>query len=695
MLSVIIPVFNRARQLLLAVDFVFKQHGLNATQMELIVVDDNSTPPVSRGELGGWEGGRVKLLKLAKNCGPAAARNAGILAATGELIAFLDSDDVWLPAKLARQVALLNQVTAAQPETLHAVSCGFYYKGGLAKRLHGRMPNSAAALADFAGGCWFSPGSTLLLRRESFSRVGLFDERLRALEDFDWFVRFGRLGGHLHVEPHLDVIVYRQDEPQTMENLQNACDLITRKFQSRDFNLTRTEENSLKAYIDLELAVQNFYAGNPWLALTRALKSFATHFRLRARLQKYWHRSDNVPQEIKHSYRLLERAAQTEHATCDILTVVHSLLVGGTEKHLSLILPALRERGYVPKLFNISGVNDAQISDVLIRGGVDIISPTRRVTPQLLGIFGLMRKLYSEKPKIVHFFLPRAYIIGAPLALFARRSALVMSWRSLNNYQHKHKVLSFIERLLHSKMTAVVGNSQKVVEQLSSEYRSPGSRPTLIYNGVSLAPFDQPFDKKHKRSQLGLAEGRLVFITVANLIGYKGHEELITAVASIRAQLLQDWVLLIAGRDDGIETIIKEKVINLGLGENVIFLGQRSDVVELLRIADIALLCSHEEGFSNALLEMMAAALPCVATNVGGNPEAVVDGVTGLLVPSKDPGAIAQAILRLANNPRMRRQMGEAGRKRVRQHFSLNACVDEYEALYCSILGNDASRVSL
>jgi glycosyltransferase involved in cell wall biosynthesis len=151
-------------------------------------------------------------------------------------------------------------------------------------------------------------------------------------------------------------------------------------------------------------------------------------------------------------------------------------------------------------------------------------------------------------------------------------------------------------------------------------------------------------------------------------------------------------VLLLVGRDDGIESSLKKKTRDLGIAEHVRFLGQRYDVADLLRIADIALLCSHEEGFSNALLEMMAAGLPCIVTDVGGNPEAVIDEVTGLLVPAKDPGAIARAILRLAHDPDLRRRMGLAGRTRVQQNFSLEACLDSYEALYSSIMDNDIQR---
>jgi glycosyltransferase involved in cell wall biosynthesis len=112
------------------------------------------------------------------------------------------------------------------------------------------------------------------------------------------------------------------------------------------------------------------------------------------------------------------------------------------------------------------------------------------------------------------------------------------------------------------------------------------------------------------------------------------------------------------------------------------WLGERADVEELLSASDIFVLPSHQEGFSNALLEAMAARLPAVATAIGGNIDAVSDNETGLLVPVRDPRGLAAAILRLAQAPDLRRSFGEAARRRVEQCFSLQACVDRYERLY-------------
>jgi glycosyltransferase involved in cell wall biosynthesis len=194
---------------------------------------------------------------------------------------------------------------------------------------------------------------------------------------------------------------------------------------------------------------------------------------------------------------------------------------------------------------------------------------------------------------------------------------------------------------------------------------------------------------------LQIPDDALVITVIANLIAYKGHRDLVDALALIRDQLPQPWRLLAIGRDDGIGGDLKAQAQSLGLGDNIRWLGERGDVDELLSASDMFNLPSHQEGFSNALLEAMAARLPVVATAVGGNADAVVAGETGSLVPVRDPRALAAAILRLAQDPDLRASFGEAGRRRVEQRFSLQACVDRYERLYRALGEADPLPVSI
>jgi glycosyltransferase involved in cell wall biosynthesis len=305
----------------------------------------------------------------------------------------------------------------------------------------------------------------------------------------------------------------------------------------------------------------------------------------------------------------------------------------------------------------------------------------------------LLKVLLRDRPGIVHFFLPEAYIIGGLAALLSGRRRLVMSRRSLNNYQARYFLGVWIERQLHKRMKVVVGNSLAVVKQLRAE-SGASERLGLIYNGIDLAPFKGTSRDRSTLSEPGLGSETLVLTLVANLIKYKGHLDLLKALARIRDDLPAPWVLLLVGRDTGIGASLQTAARELGLAPHIHWLGERNDVAALFQATDIGILCSHEEGFSNALLEGMAAGIPMIATNVGGNIEAVIDGGTGLLVPAKDAAALGDAILRLAHDPPLRRTLGAAGKKRVEQNYSLGACVAEYERLYEALAADSENRLA-
>lgn len=143
-----------------------------------------------------------------------------------------------------------------------------------------------------------------------------------------------------------------------------------------------------------------------------------------------------------------------------------------------------------------------------------------------------------------------------------------------------------------------------------------------------------------------------------------------------------NWTLVCLGRDDGIGEDLRQQALRIGLSKHVRWEGVVDNVADYLCAAHIGVLASHEEGFSNAVLEGMAAALPMIVTAVGGNPEAVIDGVCGRVVAPRDPEALAQAILELARDPERRKTMGCAARERVACLFSLDRCVALYRELY-------------
>jgi glycosyltransferase involved in cell wall biosynthesis len=304
-------------------------------------------------------------------------------------------------------------------------------------------------------------------------------------------------------------------------------------------------------------------------------------------------------------------------------------------------------------------------------------------------LWGLIRR---RRPDVVHLFLPAAYLLGGTCALLAGQSAMVMSRRGLNGYQQKHPVLGWVERRLHRHVAVALANSRAVLAQLAEE-GVPRERLGLIYNGVDAHPFAGGPAASEARARLGIDPSALVLTTLANLIPYKGHGDLLAALAAVADRLPANWVLLCAGRDDGAGAALRARARDLGLADHVRWLGLRDDVPDLLAASDLGILVSHEEGFSNSVLESMAAGLAMIVSDVGGNAEAVEDRVSGLVVPPRDPATLGAAILRLTNDPAGRQQMGTAARERVARAFDLDACVARYRCLYTLVAAGRSGAI--
>lgn len=362
-----------------------------------------------------------------------------------------------------------------------------------------------------------------------------------------------------------------------------------------------------------------------------------------------------------------------------VIVVTHSLDRGGTEQHLFQVLSRLDKDRFAAAVLAMhpgGALVDAFRDAGLLIGPM----PTSRVR----SLAFLARRSNTQHP-LVHCFLPEAYVLGAPVALAFRAAAVIMSRRNRNHYQSRHPFAARVERHLHRKMAAVTGNSAVVVRDLLSE-GVPKDRLQLISNGIDTERFaagaDRAAMRKGVRSRLGLSDSSVVLTCVANLFPYKGHADLFAALAALGPTFRDHCTLLVVGRDAGSLSSLKALAARLDLSDNIRFLGQSDEVAALLAASDIGVLASHEEGFSNAVLEGMAAALPMIVTDVGGNAEAVVDGVCGLVVPAQAPERLAEAMRSLIGNEQLRCTMGNSGRARARSTYSISACVAAYEGLY-------------
>jgi glycosyltransferase involved in cell wall biosynthesis len=367
-----------------------------------------------------------------------------------------------------------------------------------------------------------------------------------------------------------------------------------------------------------------------------------------------------------------------------VVIVTSRLDVGGTERHLARIVPELRRRGIDISLYLMErgGTLEAGLS----AQGVPIEGRERRRflhwPRAMLQLAGFLRR---ETPDIVHFFLPRPYIYGSLAAELAGHRRRIMSRRSLTDYQSAYPLLGSVERFLHRRTFGVIGNSKSVVHQLLGEVAVAG-KVGLLHNGVDLPATIGAAAGAAARRSLEIADDAFVIVVVANLVAYKGHRDLIEALGRVRHRLPKPWTLLLIGRDDGIGGGLKQQAAALNISSNILWLGERSDVGNLLAASQIFVLPSHQEGFSNALLEAMAAGVPPVATAVGGNVDAVADNENGILVPPHDSEALGLAISRLASDQALRGRLADAAHQRVSEHFSLAACVERYERLYRALM---------
>ena len=365
-----------------------------------------------------------------------------------------------------------------------------------------------------------------------------------------------------------------------------------------------------------------------------------------------------------------------------VLIIISSLDNGGTENHLLNVLPALKTRGIDITVFSLKP--EGQIGLLLKESGIRVIDPGYKFIGPLRNFqlfIHILLLLYISRPDYIHFFLPKAYLLGGIASLLNPFTKRIMSRRSLNVYQRKKPVLAWIERRLHKTMSYVLGNSKAVLDELRLEGIAP-DRLRLIYNGVMDMEKGGNLNRDDCRNELGIDKNALVIIYVANLIEYKGHADLLHALWIINDNLPKGWRLICVGKDVTSKLILQALVADLGLKEAVTFLDERQDVHDLLSCANIGVFSSHQEGFSNSLLEKMSAGLPIIATDVGGNPEAIINKESGIIVPAENPQALGKAILQLANNPGLQQKLGENARIRVKEKFSLDRCVEEYFDLY-------------
>lgn len=349
--------------------------------------------------------------------------------------------------------------------------------------------------------------------------------------------------------------------------------------------------------------------------------------------------------------------------------------VGGAEKLVYEMVHTLPSRGYDPVICCLQLIGP--LGEELKSRGVPVYFRKR-----IPGVdFGLIRWLRGvvrrEKIDIIHAhnYTPLLFSVLASLFMPGIRLIYTEHGRLDPDKRRWKRYLS--NPLLSLKVQSLVSISEKNRRAMMDLDNLP-SRIRIVRNGIQLAP--ALIDREAKRKELGIAPSWRLLGTAGRLEEIKNIPLMLDAFKRVRG-LFAEARLLIAGTGSA-EDELKEYARQLGIADQVIFLGLRFDLPEIYPLLEVFLLTSVTEGISLTLLESMSAGVPSVVTDVGGNPEVVVDGETGYLVPLGEDQALAARVVELLENPAMAGEMGKRAMERVEGRFSFSRMMADYLDLY-------------
>lgn len=345
--------------------------------------------------------------------------------------------------------------------------------------------------------------------------------------------------------------------------------------------------------------------------------------------------------------------------------IIEGMAARGVENHLACPVGA-EIAGAVGKT--------AQVHEIRMGGDLDLGMPMR-----------LAKLIRTVRPDIVHLHSRRGADLWGGVAARMTGTPCVLS-RRVDNPEARWQVA-----LKYSLFDHVITISEAIREVLLSEGVAP-EKVTCVRSSVDAAPYLAHVDRTAFRSEFNLPASATVVGMVAQLIQRKGHFYLIEAVDALRRDY-PDLRVLLFGKGP-LQAELETEISRLKLGDIITFAGFRNDLPKWLGGLDILAHPADMEGLGVSLLQASAAAVPIIASRAGGLPEAVLDGVNGLLIPRGDVTALKAALRRLLDDAALRKQLGEAGRARILAEFSVEAMVQGNLAIYNKILQGRSRAIS-
>ncbi len=378
-----------------------------------------------------------------------------------------------------------------------------------------------------------------------------------------------------------------------------------------------------------------------------------------------------------------------------VLNVITRLNIGGAAQHVILLTKCLNGQEWASTL--VTGQVDPHEGDMTELAYAEHLDPIVLSTlrngagpvADVISFVRLYRLFRRERPTVVHLHLLKARFLGGIAARLAGVPLITETFHGTLFADYFHpivaRVLIGLERLLARQMSAVIAVSDEVAHEVIRVKVAGPDKVRVIPLGLDLDRFVEAAHRRGiLRTELGLSDHAPLVGTVGRLVPIKGVRDFITAVARLVHAVPEAHFVIIG---DGSErSRLEDQVTKAGLRSRVSFLGWRRDLERIYPDLDVVVLASLHEGTPVSLIEAMAAGRPVVATRVGGVPDVVQNDVTGLLIPSRNPEALANAVLRLLTNMNERRRMGMTAQARVYPRFTASRLAVDMEALYRELL---------
>ncbi|MBW3573510.1 MAG: glycosyltransferase family 4 protein [Actinobacteria bacterium] len=357
-------------------------------------------------------------------------------------------------------------------------------------------------------------------------------------------------------------------------------------------------------------------------------------------------------------------------------------------------LEAFADAGYEVLGASAPGPYVAELAERGI-GHVALRHATRSAAPHhdLLAMFELRTHFRRLQPDIVHTHNPKPGVYGRLAAGLARVPVVVNTVHGLyaqpDDPPKKRALVYGLERLASTCSGAELVQNPEDVPVLR-RLGIPRHKLHLLGNGIDLAHFDprraSPAAVAAIRAELGAGRDDVVCGTVGRLVWEKGYAELFAAATALRTRCPRARFVVVGPDDPAKGDAVPTSALEVARADGVHFLGLRRDMVDLYAAMDLFVLASHREGFPRSAMEAAAMGLPVVATDIRGCRQVVDHGATGLLVPPRDPAALADAVADLVADPDRRSTMGAAGREKARAAFDQQTVIDTTLGVYGRLL---------